>query len=170
MINEAPVGAYRYTLRREAPLWLVPREADPWLFVMLNPSTADDSTDDPTIRRCVGFAFGHENVPRFDVVNLFALRATDPRELATAPDPVGPENDATLLEAMRRRAFIVCAWGAHPMARRRVPRFLQLHREAGSRPIWCLGTTADGSPRHPLYLPSSARPVPWTPPAAEGRS
>lgn len=136
------------------------RVADPWLFVMLNPSDADEYNDDPTIRRCRWFA-QREGAPYFDVGNLYGYRATDPRELLVAEDPVGPDNDAVLLDAMRRRARIVVAWGANPAAARRLDAFRRLHVEAGRPPLWCLGRTKGGAPRHPLFVRSDERLVPW---------
>jgi hypothetical protein len=138
-------GRYRYRLRR----WWAPgpRVA----FVMLNPNEADARRDDPTIRRCISFArrwgFGSA-----DVVNLFAYRARDPRELARASDPVGPENDAHLRRAVRRADLVVCAWGASRIARGRAVDLRDALGEAR-----CLGLTKHGAPRHPLYLRRDTR-------------
>jgi hypothetical protein len=103
-------GTYRYLLRRTWDAKL-PRA----LIVMLNPSTADAEIDDATIRSCIRLckALGYGS---FEVVNLFALRATDPDELAKAADPVGPGNDSSIERAIGRCDIAVCAWGAHPMA------------------------------------------------------
>jgi hypothetical protein len=146
-------GRYRYRLTRE---W------DPsttkMTFVMLNPSTADETADDPTIRRCVSFAkrgtFGG-----IVVVNLYAFRATDPKEMRRSIDPVGPGNDEELARTFERSSTIVCAWGAGADQRRvRQVRALLLASHAA---VFCLGVTADGSPRHPLYLRSDAPLSPW---------
>lgn len=153
--------SYRYTLSRVVGL---PVRGVPacLLFVMLNPSTADEHEDDPTIRRCVGFA-ARECAARLAVVNLYAYRATDPSELARASWPVGPENDETLLEAMRAPdTTIVCAWGAHAMAERALERFQRLHKLAGSQPLTCLGRTKSGAPRHPLYVRADAALEPFS--------
>jgi hypothetical protein len=118
-------------------------------FVMLNPSTADARREDPTIRRCIGFAraWGFGGV---EVVNLFAFRATDPRSLRRVRDPVGPLNARYVRAATRRSALVVAAWGAHGVPDRagmpRLPR--------GGR---CLGFTRGGQPRHPLYVRRDAR-------------
>lgn len=132
---------YRYVLTRT---WDRARPA--CSFVMLNPSTADERTDDATIRRCIGFArswgFGSLNV-----VNLFALRATDPRELYRAEDPIGPENDYWL-DALDGRSRIVVAWGDHGVLRGRGAEVLA--RLRGSP--WRFGLTASGQPLHPLRL------------------
>lgn len=145
-------GRYRYRLdRRWGP---GPRVA----FVMLNPSTANAARDDPTIRRCVGFArawgFGS-----LEVVNLFAFRATEPRELTRAADPVGPENDRHVARACARADLIVVAWGGAALARAREP-LTHLRR----KPVYCLGRTRAGAPQHPLYLRASTRPVPFAGP------
>lgn len=140
-------GVYRYVLTRRVPQAL--RWVRPVLFVMLNPSTADGDSDDPTIRKCMGFARLWGGT-RLTVVNLFALRATDPKALAAHPDPIGPENDRHVedeIEAHRSTGIVMAAWGAHAFAR---PRGFQILRRFG--PFSCLGLTADGSPRHPLYV------------------
>lgn len=141
-------GAYRYRLRRR---WAPSRPFDTVAFVMLNPSTADGTEDDPTIRRCVGFArrwgFG-----ALEVVNLYAIRATDPMQIQLARfDPVGPRNNAAILEAVRKADRLVCAWGAHPAVQGRDLEVFDLLLEAGAVPR-ALGITKTGYPRHPLYV------------------
>jgi hypothetical protein len=147
----SPDRRYRYRLWRR---W--DRSRPVVTFVMLNPSTADERRDDPTIRRCIGFArrwgFGGA-----EVVNLFALRATDPRELRTVRDPVGPENDRHIRRAIARAALVVLAWGTHGAVAQRA-RAVGL--VASPRRPRCLGWTRSGEPRHPLYLPAGAAPVP----------
>ena len=146
---------YRYTLTRTIDP-LLAANGPPLLFVMLNPSVADEHKDDPTSTRCTGFA-RRERAPRWVGVNLYAFRATDPADLARYGWPVGPENDDTLVRFMREPGVrIVCAWGAHPMASKAMPRFNRLHVLAGSPPLWCLGTTKNGAPRHPLYVRGDA--------------
>jgi hypothetical protein len=146
-------GTYRYVLERH----IVPARhmEHPLLFVMLNPSTADAETDDPTIRKCMGFA-RRWGCTDLTVVNLFALRATTPTDLRSHPDPVGPLNDEHIRLMVRfhreRRAPIVAGWGADPFARARARHIL---RSFG--PFDCLGMNNDGSPRHPLYLPYDIR-------------
>ena len=121
-------------------------------FVMLNPSTADAEEDDPTIRRCIGFA-GNMGYGGIEVVNLFAYRATNPKALADARDPVGPENDEAILEAMKGTGIVVCAWGALHFdgLADRVGEVLALLKRANLVTA-CLALTQDGEPRHPLYL------------------
>lgn len=149
-------GVYRYLLTRT---WA---EGPALAFVMLNPSTADATADDPTIRRCIGFA-KREGFGGLTVVNLYALRATDPRELRRAIDPVGPDNDGHLRrvtwESQLDDAPAVVAWGAHA-APDRVAAFVRL--ATGTRLV-CLGTTQAGAPRHPLYIAGAQPLVPWTP-------
>lgn len=146
-------GTYRYKLWRK---W---GYGSPLLFVMLNPSTADAEVDDPTIRRCLRFAQAH-GFGELEVVNLFALRATDPAALRRHVDPVGPENDAHILEAAKRSAAVCCAWGAHPFAESRVQKVMPILCGIGVEPQ-CLRITRSGYPQHPLYLHSSCRLQPF---------
>ncbi len=136
---------YRYLLRR---VWDHDRPRA--LFVMLNPSTADAEIDDPTIRSCIRLAnaWGYGS---FEVVNLFAWRATDPNELATPRDPVGKGNDAIICAALVRCDVAICAWGANKNAGDRGSLVRQII--TSSKPVaYCLGTTKDGHPKHPLYI------------------
>lgn len=141
---------YRYLLTRK---W---REEGPrLLYIMLNPSTADASVDDPTIRRCIAFGMDW-GFSRLEVVNLFAWRATDAKELRNAPDPVGPINDYVTLEAVQRADLIVAAWGANSFAvpRSRVVRALV---KGCDKPLYCLGKTQGFAPRHPLYVAAGTK-------------
>lgn len=149
----SPCGRYRYTLERR---W---SPAAPLLWIMLNPSTADARLDDPTIRRCIRFArtWGHGGIT---VVNLFALRATDPRALRFDADPIGPENDEAIVEALNAHEHCVAAWGAHADPRR--VRSVALLAEDAVRALWCLGTTREGAPRHPLYVRGDTKLAPWS--------
>lgn len=148
-------GTYRYKLYRHGDL---AAEKPAAVFVMLNPSTADADLDDPTIRRCRGFAklWGCNGII---VVNLYALRATNPADLWNHVDPVGPENDAVLRSVASGNVDIICAWGAN--ARRdRVIDVIEILARNGNR-LWCLGTTKDGHPRHPLYVRADQPLAPW---------
>lgn len=120
------------------------------VFIMLNPSTATAAEDDPTIRRCIGFArkFGGR---RLVVVNLFGLRATDPRKLQSCPDPVGP-NNIDFLRVHAKASLVIAAWGANASARGW--QFFFRMNGIGTEDLQCLGKNDDGSPRHPLYLPA----------------
>lgn len=144
-------GVYRYRLLRR---W--EREGEVLRWIMLNPSTADASLDDPTIRRCMGFArdWGYSGIV---VHNLYALRATDPRELRSHPDPVGPVNDSYIAGW---RVPTICAWGAHANDGRpgRATQVLSLLHRIDVVPM-CLGRTKAGHPKHPLYLPKTAEPI-----------
>lgn len=136
-------------------------EPESCLFIMLNPSTADGTQDDPTIRRCVGFAkfWGYD---RLEVVNLFAYRATDPRELMnlSLDEAVGPENRERVFSAVSMAKMIVCAWGAHGDYLGQDETLLGW---IDPRERYCLGITKDGAPRHPLYLPLTSEPIPFRP-------
>jgi len=146
-------GKYRYWLDRR---WHTkadyPRRV---CFVMLNPSTADALEDDPTIRRCMGFAQAW-GCNWLTVRNLFAWRSTEPKGLLTAEDPVGPLGDANLIAA-KSADLVVVAWGAWVPFERHVK---ALELLAGKQ-LHCLGITKGGKPRHPLYCRADARPVPF---------
>lgn len=157
-------GLYRYALERrwDDDTLLDPEPAAPLTFVMLNPSTADAELDDPTIRRCVGFARA-VGAQALAVVNLYAYRATKPADLWRAADPVGPRNDDVLTAyaeaALEAELPLVAAWGAHARPDR-VAAVLELVAAAGAQ-LTALGVTTAGAPRHPLYLPADARPARW---------
>jgi hypothetical protein len=139
-------GQYRYTLSRDSENWAT---GAPAVFLMLNPSTADAMIDDPTIRRCRKFSdrWGMNGIV---VVNLYALRSTDPAGLWEHKDPVGPANDAYLLHIAHSAKQVICAWGAN--ARQdRVEQVVQVLRAAGAKML-CLGVTKQGMPKHPLYI------------------
>lgn len=131
------------------------------MFVMLNPSTADEFVDDPTIRRCKGFArdwgFGG-----LWVGNLFGFRSTEPSGLLDADDPVGPANDAALRWMALDAGLLVYAWGAWPDA---VDRACQIAHLLGFMRARHLGLTASGAPRHPLYLSKGTKPQTFERPA-----
>ena len=135
-------GEYRYRLSR---VWDTRKK--PLTFIMLNPSTADAEVDDPTIRRCMGFA-EREKAGGIVVVNLYGYRATKPLDLFQATDPIGPANDRALTRAAREAKSIICAWGANAPRNRvaYVRALLDRHQ------LHCLGVTQGGAPRHPLYL------------------
>jgi hypothetical protein len=128
------------------------------VFILLNPSTADEQRDGPTIRRCIGFArawkFGS-----LEVVNLFAYRATDAKELLKVSDPVGEENNCFLVEAVERCSTVVVGWGIKGTLLGRGSQVLQLL--AGRKDVYCLGITKDGHPRHPLYVKGDTVLVPF---------
>lgn len=146
----SPCRTYRYDLWRT---WL---GGDGYaMFVGLNPSTADETKDDPTIRRCISFAkaWGYAGLC---MTNLFAFRATDPQEMIVANDPVGPQNDEILRMHANDAGVVVAAWGVHGTL---------LQRDKTVRTMLpkmhCLRLTKDGHPGHPLYLPKTLVPQPW---------
>lgn len=144
----SPAREYRYLLwRRWDPL------KPTCAFVGLNPSTADESTDDPTIRRCLGYArdWGYGMLC---MVNLFALRATDPRKLRDSADPVGPDNDYFLSGTTRAAELVVAAWGNHGNYAGRANTVCSMLGE-----VACLRVTKAGEPSHPLYLPKRLVPI-----------
>jgi hypothetical protein len=154
----SPDGAYRYALGRSWEPDPLEDEVDAtrpkMVWVMLNPSTADETTNDPTLTKCIGFAKRHQ-CGGLVIVNLFALRATDPRELARAiserRDIIGPENYDAIGWAVRLFSIAVGGWGRFPSGR--VQR-TAIHpmAEAKFRPLHAFGTTRGGEPRHPLML------------------
>ncbi len=135
-------GPYRYLLWRRWDL-----ERPQVLWIMLNPSLADALVDDPTLRRVMGFsrAFGFGGL---EVVNLFAWRSPSPEVLWRVADPIGPENDRVIREAVQRASMIVAAWGNTGMSYGRDRVVLSLVHG----PVFCLGVTRAGYPRHPLYI------------------
>ena len=147
-------GKYRYSLTRE---WVNGPRA---LLVMLNPSVADALIDDPTIRRCISFAMRWEwrglKFGSLEVVNLFAYRATDPKDMAAAKsngvDIVGPENDLHIIEAASRASLVVAAWGADKLA---PLRSVSIRKLVAPHELHCLGKSKSGAPKHPLYLASN---------------
>lgn len=148
-------GRYRYTLERRLG------DGPAVLFLMLNPSTADADVDDNTIRRCIGFArrWGYGTLL---VGNLYAYRATQPEELDTVDDPIGPENDRHLWELVERADLIVAAWGSKPARGRFKHRERAvLHGPLFERDVQALRITKDGHPGHPLYVPAVAELVPY---------
>lgn len=150
----SPCGTYRYVLRRT---W--DHSGEVVNFLMLNPSTADATVDDPTIRRCIRYArdWGYGGLV---VTNLYALRATDPRDLWKHPAPIGPENDHHVIREAHDARLIVCAWGEHGAKNGRAENVLwQLDLEAITA-MRCLKQNRSGQPVHPLYQPASALPVP----------
>jgi len=126
---------------------------------MLNPSTADAARDDPTIRRCIGFAAreGHGGV---EILNLFAFRATLPADLKAAADPIGADNDRHLDALFATHREVLAAWGVHGAfgARAEAVRRMAANRNVTLR---CLGRTAAGQPRHPLYVAADSPLLPF---------
>ena len=148
--NISRCGCYRYSL------WRVWDQGIPYaMFIGLNPSIADAQNDDPTSRRCIGYArsWGYGGVC---IGNLFAYRATDPSELCAVPDPIGTENDKWLEQCAQAAGIIVAAWGNRGQY---MNRGQQVMLRLGS--LYCLGVTKHGHPKHPLYLRKDLKAIPW---------
>lgn len=145
---------YRYSLTRE---W--DTNGRRVLFVMLNPSTATEVQNDPTVERCERRArtlgFG-----AFRVTNIFAWRDTDPRNMKAAADPIGPGNDAAILQGADWADQIIAAWGTHGAHMDRGTAMATLLRGT-STPLAHLGLSKAGHPKHPLYLPYTQQPEAW---------
>lgn len=143
-------GKYRYLLTRT---W--DENLPPAVFVMLNPSTANAEEDDPTIRRCVNFAKKWD-LGGIKVVNVFAYRATNPKELFKVKEPIGIENEKYIREAVINAGIIILAWGSSctklKSGYRKVKEILKDYE------THCLGITKDGFPKHPLYLKGTTMP------------
>lgn len=157
----SPCGLYRYRLERK-----VAEGARSACLIMVNPSTADGDQDDATIRKVRGFA-ERNDIGRVIVVNKLAYRATDVRDVAKAMDPIGPENDEHIAQAVRDADLTILAWGPvgklPPYLRRRwleVIAIAQRHRTV----LHCIGTAQCGQPRHPLMTPYTTPITEWTRP------
>jgi hypothetical protein len=126
---------------------------------MLNPSTATETQNDPTVERCErrarALGFGS-----FHVANIFAYRATDPKNMRAQTDPVGPANDAAILAATGQAQQIICAWGSHGAHLSRGTQVETLLRRTGL-PLFHLGLTLAGMPKHPLYIGYQVQPLAW---------
>ena len=145
---------YRYALTRT---W--DEAGGKVLFVMLNPSTATEVQNDPTVERCErrARALGYG---AFRVTNIFAMRETDPFKMRKAADPIGPLNDAAILEGADWADRIVAAWGTHGAHLDRGPQVEAVLRNAG-HPLYHLGLSKAGHPKHPLYISYSQQPELW---------
>ncbi len=142
---------YRYFLgRRWNP------EGKTIAFIGLNPSTADETLDDPTIRRCIGFAKSWGGGTLL-MVNLFAFRSTSPSALRTASDPIGPDNEHWLERVVDNADIVVAAWGNHGELMQRGE---QVRRRFAGR-LHALDVTKSGMPKHPLYIAASKSLVPF---------
>ena len=146
----SPCRKYRYTLTR---VWK--EEKDIVCFVGLNPSTATETKDDPTIRRCIRFvrSWGYGGLI---MLNLFAYRSTDPKKLNHVQSPIGPDNDFHIMESSRLALFTVLAYGNTGGMGYRSNEVLKIIKKP-----YCLGITKKGYPRHPLYVKANTRPIPF---------
>lgn len=150
----SPCRRWRYALTRQ---WSEEQQQRWLAFIALNPSTADERRNDPTVIRMTGFAkaWGFNGLV---VLNIFAWRSTDPQALYEVADPVGPENDAALRRWTQRAGRIVCAWGCHGALHNRGE---VVRRLLVDRALEALAINQDGSPRHPLYVSQDTRPIPF---------
>ncbi len=152
----SPCEKYRYSLCRNWGETSSERTQRYIVFIGLNPSTADDNFDDPTIRRMMSFAndWGYKEI---EVVNLFAYRATDPKQLKKVDDPIGPENDGYINRRIRSRycAEVIFCWGSHDTGDREIEVLRNIHKISEPLPaIKSFGMTKRGDhPKHPLYMP-----------------
>lgn len=170
----SPCRKYRYTLWRDWSHELkngvlftfdphsdyYPGKPDQYVqFIGLNPSTADEVQDDPTIRRCIGFAkawgFG-----ALCMTNLFGWRDTDPEKMKKISEPVGAENDKHILEIAKGAGLTVCAWGKDGAHFNRGALVRNMLNRFGIK-IYHFGRNGDGTPKHPLYLKSDLQPMEW---------
>lgn len=146
--------AYRYDLTR---VW--DASGPKALFVMLNPSTATETQNDPTVERCErrarALGFG-----AFRVTNIFAYRATDPKVMRKVVDPIGPANDAAIANGAAWADRIICAWGSHGAHMNRGAAVEKLLRDL-AKPLWHMGLTQAGQPKHPLYIGYDHQPEVW---------
>lgn len=125
------------------------------MFIGLNPSTATETLDDPTIRRCIAYskAWGFD---AYCMTNIFAFRATDPKVMKSQKEPIGLSNDETLIRLAKDAGVVVAAWGTHGIHMGRHQQVVDMIPN-----LMCLAKTKDGYPGHPLYLKKDLKPVPW---------
>jgi hypothetical protein len=151
----SPDGVYRYVLTRR---WAEDAPSSV-LWIMLNPSTATAEKNDPTIKRCIDFT-AREGYAALTVVNVFAYRATNPKELMRVADPIGPDNRAHIVHQLAdaRHGLIIGAWGGNGPAIR-LP--IKAMADDAGRTIMCFGVTASAQPVHPLYQSGDTPLVEW---------
>ena len=157
-------GKYRYSLWRSFPQNYIICDDLPGglsgklVWIMLNPSTADYRKDDQTIKKCLGFTagFGYQTM---EVVNLFAYRATNPKEMLKQADPIGSENDFHIRRAITQAGLVICAWGPKGTHRFQSQKVLRVLRKQKIKPM-ALIKTQSGEPGHPLMLAYSTELIP----------
>jgi hypothetical protein len=156
--------SHRYTLWRDWSDLLFSSSSNDFVqFILLNPSTADENLDDPTIRRCIQFAkdWGYQSLC---VTNLFSFRSTNPSALRNVTSPSGdPENFASIFCVARQASRIVCAWGNHGNYLDRAA-YIHTSLTNSGHQLHCFKLNSDGSPSHPLYLPKSIQIIPFLKP------
>jgi len=148
---------YRYLLKRKVGV-----QRTVCLFIMLNPSTADETVNDPTVTRCINYA-RHWGFGWLEVCNIFAYRATDPKKLYDLEYPsqvIGPDNDKHIKAAVRRADRVVCAWGNHGALQCRGIEVRKMIVDADKFPL-AFKITQKGQPIHPLYQKADADLITW---------
>lgn len=148
---------YRYTLTR---VWDMTKPKILW--VMLNPSTADEANLDPTLRRCLDYSY-QWGYGMFAVVNLYAIRSTDRLAILKEPEPIGVDNDAYIMKYAKAADLVMAGWGTYGYYNDRGKK-VRAMIEAEGITLHQLFLTGDGHPGHPLYLPKTLTPTPWTQP------
>lgn len=146
----SPCRKYRYSLWR---IWDASR---PYvMFIGLNPSTADETEDDPTVRRCINYAtaWGYGGLC---MTNIFSFRTTDPKVMKAELLPIGPDNDKSLLACAKDAGIVIAAWGTHGTHMQRNNAVIKTIAS-----LYCLEITKDGHPSHPLYLKKTLMPIPY---------
>jgi hypothetical protein len=151
---------YRYRLWRT---WNTDIKKKPITWLMLNPSTADENILDPTVRRCLGYSI-QWGYGRMDVINIFALRSTDPKRLYSCHDPVGIDNNRSIIQTAKESDRVIAAWGNHGLYKDRYKEVLALFNEINT-PLYCLKTSKYDQPVHPLYQRSDIIPIIYSPKA-----
>lgn len=149
----SPCMQYRYGLYREIP----GGESRTMAVIACNPSTADHEQGDPTVTRCINRAkemgFGG-----FEMLNIFAWRATDPKDMRRAIEPIGLENDEFIRHTVNQCDMVICAWGTHGKYKDRGDAVLKLLKDVD---LYALKITKSGHPQHPLYISNKTKPVLW---------
>lgn len=153
----SPDRGYRYTLWRENKSRSTPGEYV--MFIGLNPSTADERTNDPTLTRVQGFAnfWGYHSVV---MTNLFAFRATKPADMKRAKKPIGEDNDSWLTQCALSADKVICAWGNTGQYLQRDEDVVALLNRIGVQ-LYVFDLNRNGTPKHPLFLPANLKPIPW---------
>lgn len=151
----SPCRKWRYELWRR---W---GDGPTVLWLLLNPSTADETANDPTVERCERRTRAMDGYGGYEVCNIFALRSTHPKALYRAADPIGPDDDAAILIAAQTCERVICGWGNHGRLHNRGAQVLAMLRGNGIEPE-CLRVTQVGEPGHPLYIgyDTAPRPMP----------
>lgn len=149
----SPCRRWRYTL------WRIWDPSRPYCaFIGLNPSTATETVNDPTVSRCINYARDWKYGGMY-MLNLFAWRATDPADMKASEEPIGAENDDAILKTAKGAGLVICAWGNHGAYRDRSKHVRRTLHDAGIT-AHCLTTTGSGEPGHPLYLRADSKPTP----------